>query len=700
MTRHAAELKPGAAWPEHPRPTLRRETWRSLNGLWDYAITEAGAPMPEQRDGQILVPFPIESSLSGAGRSLGPGQRLWYRRSFDLPDEWRGERILLRFEAVDHEAEVFVDGARLGSHRGGYDPFSFDATSALRESGPHVVVVGVRDPTDDGAQPRGKQVRRPGGIWYTASSGIWQTVWLEAVPETRIESFEAEAGPGRSLRCRIRVENAREGDRWRLLGSGVEGLPRTADVGAPISFDADSDWSPRHARLFDLEVALLRDGREIDRVRTYAARRVLSVGADARGLARLRLNGETLFQFGPLDQGFWPDGLYTPSSLAAVRADLDAVQAMGCNMLRKHVKVESELFYRECDERGILVWQDIPSGDCAKDPPGFERELRALIEARRRHPSIVLWVVFNEGWGQHDTRRYVDLVRRLDPTRWVCGASGWVDEHCGDVVDLHSYPGPAMPPREKQRASVLGEFGGLGLPVEGHTFAAEGNWGYVSFRDRSALTAAYLERLALLRPLRARGLDAAVYTQLTDVEVECNGWLTYDREILKIDAGRARRAAEDLMGAAGTLVPLVGTALDGEQVWRWADRDPGPGFERPDYDDSGWKQGNAGFGAEGTPGARVGTAWSTSCIWLRRRFRLDARPRDPFWFVHHDEDAEVWIDGQRCAAFSGYTTGYRYESIDEGAMALLTAGEHVLAARCRQTKGGQFIDIGIHDVRR
>jgi len=418
------------------------------------------------------------------------------------------------------------------------------------------------------------------------------------------------------------------------------------------------------------------------------------------------LNDKALFQFGPLDQGYWPDGLYTPPSYAAMCADLDAIAAMGCNMLRKHAKVESELYYHECDKRGILVWQDMPSGDTHKNPANFERELRAMIETHRQHPSIVMWVVFNEGWGQHDTKRYVDLVRELDPTRWIGNASGWTDEKCGDVIDVHVYPGPGMAAPEARRASVLGEFGGLGLPLDGHTWAKKDNWGYVSFRDRDELAREYILRLAELRPLIAQGLSAAVYTQTTDVEVECNGWLTYDRAIAKIDPGRAtgvqppgaRMAARRLYEGPRTLLGLVDTAEQAPQTWRWTTRDPGPGWAAAAFDDHAWTEGPSGFGIAGTPGARIGTEWKTPAIWLRRTIELPERKLyDPFFRLHHDEDVEVWLDGERVLTRSGYTTNYGFAAPGETAQRLLTPGRHVLAVHCRQTGGGQYVDVGLVD---
>ena len=705
-TKWAAEVTPQNAWPQYPRPTLQREAWQNLNGLWEYAITAGNAAMPAAADGRILVPFAVESSLSGVGKALQPDQRLWYRRTFAVPVDWAGKDVLLHFEAVDWECEAWVDGVKVGEHRGGYDPFTFDVTASLAAGGgEHTLLVGVRDPSDQGAQPRGKQVLKPSGIWYTPTSGIWQTVWLEPVAKTHITAVRCESLGVDKVRVHVEVANAQPGDRWGLLqfpGFGIEeqdmiftprvaGLDATMDVAVP-------PWGPGQPHLETLGLTLERDGETLDKARTYVANRQLSVGKDTHGTTRLLLNGEPLFQFGPLDQGFWPDGIYTPPSYEAMCADLDTIAAMGCNMLRKHVKVESQLFYSECDRRGILVWQDMPSGETQKDPANFERELRAMIATHEQFPSIVMWVVFNEGWGQHDTRRYVDLVRQLDPTRWTGNASGWTDQKCGDVIDLHSYPGPAMLPAEAHRASVLGEYGGLGLPIEGHTWVDKNNWGYVSFKDSKELTEQYVARIEQLRPLIAQGLCAAVYTQTTDVEVECNGWLTYDRAVQKVAAVAAAQATRQLYEPPGTIRTIVPTAQVAPQPWRWTESEPGRDWEQPGFDDSLWQAGKSGFGSQGTPGSVIGTEWKTDAIWLRRTIELPAAPMAaPQWCVHHDEDVEVFVDGKPALQLKRYTTSYQFVPVSAEAKALLTPGKHVLAVHCRQTGGGQYIDVGISE---
>jgi beta-galactosidase/beta-glucuronidase len=572
MTRWARDVSPANVHPEYPRPQLVRKDWLNLNGLWSYAITAKDAPQPTQWDGQILVPFPIESALSGVMKRVYETNRLWYRRTFALPKKWSGRRVLLHFGAVDWEAAVWVNGQRLGAHRGGYDAFSFDITDALKPGGEQELVVAVWDPTDAGTQPRGKQIRNPHSIWYTPSSGIWQTVWLEPVNDARIERLrivpDVDAGEV-TVEIHAAGLSATEADvtvtdGGRRVARGVAAVTLTvkqpAVTGrARIRLPAPKLWSPDSPHLYGLEITL-RDGRKtVDRVESYFAMRKVALGKDENGFTRIFLNNKPLFQFGLLDQGFWPDGLYTAPTDEALRYDIEMTKKLGFNLARKHVKIEPERWYYWADKLGLLVWQDMPSGDRyigPKDPDiqrspesaaQFEAELHALVEGRFNHPCIVAWVPYNEGWGQWDTCRIVGRIKQWDPTRLVINASGWADRGCGDIHDIHIYPGPDAPPPEPQRAGVLGEFGGLGLPLKGHTWQDEKNWGYRSFTNAADLTRAYLELLEKLQPLiRSHGLSAAVYTQTTDVEIEVNGLMTYDRAVLKMDAETLAAAARKL----------------------------------------------------------------------------------------------------------------------------------------------------------
>jgi beta-galactosidase/beta-glucuronidase len=553
-TRWTQEVSPEKVRPEYPRPQMVRKSWVNLNGLWQYAIRPAGEETPAKWDGEILVPFPIESALSGVKKPVQPDQRLWYRRSFSWTPSDSDQRLLLHFGAVDWKCTVWVNGKKVGEHTGGYDPFTFDITAALRK-GENELTVAVTDPTDTGYQPRGKQMLHPHGIWYTAVTGIWQTVWLEPVAKQHIESLKIVPNVDRKT-VTVTIQATDGAVRLQVFepsASGKQALvgDKSSTSGKPIEVTLQNVklWSPDQPYLYDLQVELIDGTQVVDTVQSYFGMRKNEVKRDASGINRLWLNNEVLFQFGPLDQGWWPDGLYTAPTDAALKYDIEMTKRLGMNMARKHVKVEPDRWYYWCDKLGLMVWQDMPSGETGRNEEAkanFRRELQAMIDARGNHPSIVMWVPFNEGWGQHDTPEIVRWIKEYDPSRLVDEASGWTDTGSGDVSDMHKYPGPGMRDPEKNRACVLGEFGGLGMPVRGHTWQQEKNWGYVSYSDREKLADAYLGLLTAMRPLIARGLCAAVYTQTTDVEIEVNGLMTYDREITKMDPARLKKAAEKL----------------------------------------------------------------------------------------------------------------------------------------------------------
>ena len=547
-----SQVDPAAPLPEYPRPQMVRQQWTNLNGLWDYAIRPKGEERPVKFDGRILVPFAVESALSGVRRPLTPAERLWYRRTFSARKPAGGGRLLAHFEAVDWRAEVFVNGKRVGVHEGGYDPFTFDITAALRPGATQEMVVAVWDPTDQGAQPRGKQVLEPNGIWYTAVSGIWRTVWIEPVPAAHATALRMVPDlDGRSLR--LTVSSAENGSfTARAL---FEGKPVGQAAGATnreivLPLSEINPWSPARPALYDLEIKLAGG----DAFKSYFGMRKIEVRKDADGFERLFLNGEPLFMIGPLDQGWWPDGLYTAPVDAALRFDVETTRKLGFNMARKHVKVEPARWYYWCDKLGLMVWQDMPCGlRRTRTERAQGRGGRRAFHIRRtgcvtgaswrrfcaicgNSPSVIAWVPFNEGWGQHDTNEILQMVKAADPSRLVDAPSGWEDRGYGDMKDIHQYPGPAMFPPVDGRASVLGEFGGLGLPVDGHLWWNKRNWGYRNFHDLKELQAAYDGLMDKLRPLISQGLAAAVYTQTTDVEGEVNGLMTYDRKLVKSDA--------------------------------------------------------------------------------------------------------------------------------------------------------------------
>jgi beta-galactosidase/beta-glucuronidase len=567
-TRWSGGVGPERVHPEHPRPQLVRPDWTSLNGLWDYAIRPSGEAQPAGSDGRILVPFPVESSLSGVARRLSADERLWYRRSLQVPAASAGRTWVLRFGAVDWRTEVWLDGRPLGLHEGGYDPFAFEL-GAL--GGEHELRVAVWDPTEDGPQPRGKQSLRRRSVLafvlYTPASGIWQTVWLEQVPETRIEGLRL-LPTGDTLLVSLRLAGARGGERLRAVARAgdreVGGAEGDAAEPLALALRGARRWSPEDPFLHRLELSLRRGGESLDRAESYFGLRDVSLVRDRGGALRIALDGEPRFLSGLLDQGYWPDGIYTAPTDEALRFDLEETRRLGFNLVRKHVKVEPARWYWHCDRLGLLVFQDMPSGDrmttgiplaplgfdptrwlgrrgIRRSPASariFERELDALLEGLQPFPSIVAWVPFNEGWGQFDAARIARHVRERDPTRLVDAASGWVDSGGGELRDVHVYPGPALPSRrDPARADVLGEWGGLGLEVAGHRwprrpFAYQRLASAEALADRLGSLGGVLDRLV------DRGLAAAVYTQTTDVEGEVNGLLTYDRAVLKIDASR------------------------------------------------------------------------------------------------------------------------------------------------------------------
>lgn len=570
LTRWAGDVTPETAHAEYPRPQMKREEWKNINGMWEYAIRPEEEQPPEQYDGFILVPFPVESALSSVKKTVGKENRLWYRRTFTIPRSWMKKRVLLNFEAVDWETTVWINGRQIGIHRGGYDPFSFDITDALKKRGTQEIVVSVWDPVNEGTQPRGKQVRNPRGIWYTSVTGIWGTVWMEPVDPVHIHSIrmipDIDAG---EVQVVVRCPDSAVDNRVELEvgGEGSTAIKATGQAEEEITVVLEDPklWHPDSPYLYNLTVVLKdRQDRTLDRIESYFGMRKISVQEDESGIMRLFLNGRGQFMVGPLDQGWWPDGLYTAPTDEALRYDLGVTKKLGMNMLRKHVKIEPRRFYHWCDRIGLLVWQDMPNGDShiGRDGKDFERtpesarqfetELERMIENLGNHPSLVMWVPFNEGWGQYDTARIVDRIKQLDPTRLVDNASGWADRGVGDVHDIHAYPGPDAPENEPNRAAVLGEFGGLGLPVKGHTWQDEKNWGYRSFENAEDLTAAYLELIENLKPLINEGLSAAVYTQTTDVEIEVNGLMTYDRAVIKMDAQRIAAANRELVDKSRT----------------------------------------------------------------------------------------------------------------------------------------------------
>ena len=567
-TKWAEQVNPQNPLPEYPRPILVRKDWQSLNGLWDYVILAKGSGLPEKFDGKILVPFAVESSLSGVQKKVGGANELWYQRDFSVPAAWKNKKILLNFGAVDWKADVWINDIKVGSHQGGYTAFSLDISPFLGKS-VQKLTVRVWDPSDKGFQPRGKQVEDPRGIWYTSVTGIWQTVWIEAVNENfitavrsvpdidqntlAVSAFPFERRSGDIIEIRML-------DNTKVVGTaksaaGEEALVKLKDVKL---------WSPETPFLYDLEISLTRNGKVLDQVKSYTGMRKISAKRDANGIIRLQLNNHDYFQFGPLDQGWWPDGLYTAPTDEALCFDIKKTKDFGMNLIRKHVKVEPARWYYHCDKEGILVWQDMPSGGespqwqqrnyfngkeferSQESEENYRAEWKAIIDQHLSNPSIVTWVPFNEAWGQFKTPEITAWIKQYDPSRLVNSASGGNFYPVGDMMDIHNYPAPDLAMYDGKRACGLGEYGGIGLPTENHLWVKDKNWGYVQYKTSQEATNAYIELAEKLKTMIPRGFSAAIYTQTTDVEMEINGLMTYDRKVIKMDEARIAKTNKEI----------------------------------------------------------------------------------------------------------------------------------------------------------
>lgn len=568
-TEWSETVNPKQVLPEYPRPQMVRGEWSNLNGEWEYAIRAKGGVEPTAYDGNILVPFAVESSLSGVQKTVGTDNELWYKRTFDIPSSWKNKNIILNFGAVDWKADVFVNDILIGSHKGGYTPFSFDITPYLKGQKGQKLTVRVWDPSDAGFQPRGKQVAKPEGIWYTPVTGIWQTVWLEPVASNHITAIKAipdvdnsvvgvtVSTSESSVTDIVEVQISDKNNKVVATAQGVQGQEMRLMVK-----DAEL-WSPENPYLYDMKVTLL--GKQKDEVKSYTAFRKISVQKDAAGIYRMCLNNKPLFQYGPLDQGWWPDGLYTAPTDEALLYDIKKTKDWGFNMIRKHVKVEPARWYYHCDREGILVWQDMPSGDMGnqwgpreynagtdknrtqESISNFYTEWKEIMNLCMSNPSVVVWVPFNEAWGQFDTEKVVAWTEAYDPSRLVNPASGGNHRACGDILDLHNYPGPEMYLADPMRVNVLGEYGGIGLALDGHLWWNNRNWGYIQFKSSDEVTAEYVKYAKELKTLVKKGFSAAVYTQTTDVEGEVNGLMTYDRKVIKINEDAVRKINKEVI---------------------------------------------------------------------------------------------------------------------------------------------------------
>lgn len=569
-TMWASKVTPENVLDDYPRPQLEREHWQNLNGLWQYAIRHRGGTIPATYDGNIMVPFCVESSLSGVMKTVGDTKELWYQRNFTIPSEWDGKDILLHFGAVDWETTIFINGVQVGSHTGGFTPFSFNITPYLKSGEMQKLVVRVWDPTDRGEQPIGKQRMNPESIWYTSVTGIWQAVWLEPVStENYISHIKSIPDiDAKTLNVTVHTANKEDVIDIQLLENGHEVASASGVPYQPLRLSVSNMrlWSTTDPYLYDMRISLIHNGKTIDEVKSYTAFRKVSAERDNNGYMRIFLNNRPLFNYGPLDQGWWPDGLYTAPTDEALKYDIIKAKDMGFNMIRKHIKVEPARWYYHCDREGMLVWQDMPSRDTGgntwepriynggtdvhrsmSSEQIFYKELKEMIDFCISFPSVISWVPFNEAWAQFDTEKVAAWIKNYDPSRLVNPASGGNHRPCGDIFDIHVYPGPELYLSDPSRITVIGEYGGIGLPLKDHLWWNKRNWGYVQFKNGNEVTREYVKYAQEIGRLAKRGVSAAVYTQITDVEGEVNGLMTYDRKILKINERSVRDANQTVI---------------------------------------------------------------------------------------------------------------------------------------------------------
>jgi len=693
--------------PEYPRPQMVRTDWQSLNGKWEFKSGVANEAVPHAKTltGKIVVPFCIESTLSGVVKHY---DRVWYKRSFIVPAAWSGKRIILHFGAVDWESEIYINGTSVGIHKGGYDAFSYDVTDQLSGSGEQELIVRVYDPTRDYGQPRGKQTTAPSGAMYTCVTGIWQTVWMEPVAAKSITRLKMIPDIDKGL-INITVNTAdstgltvtataKDGE--TIIGTVTNKLNKLFSISIPSA----KLWTPESPFLYDLTVVVKNGETTVDSVSSYFGMRKIS-----RDNNKLLLNNTFVFQMGPLDQGYWPEGIYTAPTDDALKSDIEQTKALGFNMTRKHIKVEPQRWYYWADKLGLMVWQDMPSANSYDTPAGVttdqtahELEMRRMIADHINSPSIIMWVMFNEGCGQFDTKGRVDLAYSLDPSRLVNQGSGGqvaTPVSAGDVIDAHRYPDPLCETQPNQ-ASVSGEYGGIFYRVLSH------QWGIPNTNSGHAQTSAELVSMyssladQVIYLKTNNNLCAAVYTQLTDVEEEINGLLTYDR-VLKADVAKFRAINERIINQTLTsTIAVLPTSQKTGLSWKYTTTQPGTTWYQSSYDASTWKTGYAGFGAGNPPGAVVRTVWNTSDIWMRRQFTLTNFNAEDLsrlaFMIHHDEDCEIYLNGVLAGTAGGFTSSYGIISMNkEGRKALILNGVNTIAIHCLQRGGGQYIDAGI-----
>ena len=707
MTKWAKDVDPAHPLPDYPRPQMVRQQWLNLNGIWELQSGLEGDPVPtgKKLGGHIVVPYPVESALSGVMLHF---DRLWYRRTFTVPNDWKGRQVMLHFGAVDYESEVYINGKSVGVHKGGYDPFSYDVTPYLSQGGTQEIIVRVYDPTELGGQPRGKQTDDIGGIMYTPTTGIWQTVWLEPVERRSIHDLKIVPDVDRSeLHLTVNTTDSAAPETVSVMvedgGKVVKKFEGKANAALEIPIANPKLWSPDHPFLYDLKISLEQNNRATDNVSSYFGMRKIGIGKVGK-FNRILLNNEYVFERGPLDQGFWPDGIYTAPTDDALKSDIETMKALGFNMVRKHIKVEPARWYYWTDKLGLLVWQDMPSADSYPwqvetvppvDKTEFESELKRMVETHWNSPSIISWTVFNEAQGQYDSARLAGMVKSLDPSRLVNEASGGAYTGSGDLNDLHQYPEPGIRAATPNQAAVNGEYGGIGYQVPGHTWTgSEGTYTNVSTPDD--LLYLYAEYISKVKKLdEEQGLSATVYTEITDVMTEINGLLTYDR-IPKVPIGKIYQANHSTLPMPDYRV-VVPSSEKERQPWKYTTTKPADDWASSEFDDAPWKKGPGGFGSAKDAAA---TSWTTHDIWMRRHFNPGSLSADQFanlvaHDLHHGE-VQIYINGVLAYAQGGDSDSWEHRGLSSAARAAVHANaDNVLAVHGVRGHRDQFVDAGL-----
>ena len=733
MTNWANDVTPENVWKEYPRPQMVRTDWLNLNGLWDFEITDRDTnKIAINYARKILVPFCVESALSGIKETITGKQQMMYRRYFTVPSNWNQKYLILHFEAVDYETKVWVDGKYVGMHKGGYDHFQFDITGFLSKEQKHEIKIVVWDPTNEGSQPIGKQalpaIRNV--TKYTATSGIWQTVWLEPINEVAIESIKIIPNiDNATVSLQTNMMGATQGAAIKIqaFDHGKEVANIMASVGELITLKLKQPklWSPTNPFLYDLKLTLIKEGKVVDEVSSYFGMRKISMGRDQEGYMRILLNNEIIYQLGPLDQGYWPDGILTPASDQALRYDIAYLKKIGANMDRMHMKVQPERWYYHCDQLGILVWQDMVSPTKFIDtksnlnPSDFELEHNITVDQLYNHPSIIQWVLFNESWGQYDTERLTAALKAKDPTRLVINASGWHDKKVGDIRDFHDYtihPAVALVNKNDDRAMVLGEAGGIDLLIPGHLWTPDlkggtkikTDWsidfkkGIVKSSDE--LIEKYKILLDDLFQLKKYGLNAVVYTQISDVEDEISGWMTYDRKVSKLPETTFAALHEQFFKPTMTGKFILPLSINEPQQWNYS-------FTAPSNDWiknlmlSDFKTGMAPFGIESNNVHKVNTPWNTNSLFLNKEFTLSSVPSKLSLIACNTGITEVYINGAYVMQFNNFLKNDPEVKISETilsdeAMKLLKLGVNQLSLKFNFPSVGKpvyYYDFGIKE---